>query len=283
MTVAAKDLGITTSGVSHALKKLEQDLDCRLFERNTQNIRLTEAGRRFLPDAEGILRQMTEARRKLEPWIDAQRGQLRIGANSTACQYLLPPILREFRESFPEYTVRVDVVSATTAAEALRAQRIDVALILQPTKASQLQFIPLGQEQVGFLVNPLHPWALRKKVLRMDIQKEHFILPERDSEIYLQIDAYFRREKIRIQPFIEIGNEEAIKQFVRLNIGIGIFPSWIAKAEILEGSLATLPIGRRRLARTWGILAPKGRALTFAENVFIGLSRSVVENTISSP
>lgn len=283
MTRAATELGLTTSGVSHALKKLEKDLDCQLFERSAQGLALAEAGRRFVPEAEAILRQMAESRKKMEQWAESERGQLHIGADSTACQYLLPPTLRELRESFPDFTVRVDVVTGRSAAEAVRSQRIDLALILQPPSTSQVEFLPMAKEHLAFLVNPLHPWALRKKVERAEIAQQRFILPERDSETYLLIESYFRRERVRIRPFIEIGNEEAIKQFVRLDMGVGIFPPWIAAAEIEGGALATLPLGRRWLARTWGIAVPRGRKHTFVENVFIGICRRVVEDTISSP
>lgn len=284
MSRAARELGITTSGVSHALKKLEQDLDCQLFERNLHKLSLTRAGIQFAPEADAILRQMREARKGLESMSESDRGQLRVGVTATACHYLLPPTLREFLESFPEFTVRIEIVTARTAAEAIRSQRVDLALIPQPVQRSpRTEFFPFAQESLGFLLNPLHPWALRQKVQRAEIARQRFILPERDSGSYALIESYFRREKIRIHPFIEVGNEEASKQFVRLDIGIGIFPTWVAAAEVQEGVLVTLPIGRRRLTRTWGVMAPTGRKLTFAENVFVGISRNVVANTISGP
>jgi DNA-binding transcriptional LysR family regulator len=107
------------------------------------------------------------------------------------------------------------------------------------------------------------------------VTSEKLILPERLSETHCLIDNYFQQDGIRIKPFIEIGNEEAIKQFVRLDLGVGLLPRWIAAAEIEQGSLACVPLGRRRLRRRWGILHNVNRGLTLPESVFVNLCRNV--------
>ncbi len=281
MTKAAGELGLTTSGVSHALKKLEADLACRLFERNAHSLSLTEAGLQFAPEAEAILRQMRQARKRMESLSETSKGQLRIGVTATACHYLLPPILREFLESFPDFAVRIETLTPRAAAEAVRSQRVNLALCPQPTPSSAaVKFVPIAPETLAFLLNPLHPWALRRKTQRSEMAGQRFILPERGSGTFALIAEYFRVEKIRIHPFIELSSEEASKQFVRMGIGIGIFPTWIARDELKLGTLTTLPLGRRRLSRMWGIVAPGDRPLNFAENVFLGVSRGVVKDTI---
>jgi DNA-binding transcriptional LysR family regulator len=107
-------------------------------------------------------------------------------------------------------------------------------------------------------------------------------VPERSGNTYAIIESYFRAANINVQPFIEIANEQAIKEFVQLNMGVGILPRWLVADEIKEGLLVSLPLGRRRLKRRWGVLYSKKRKLSLADNLFINITRSVFRSLVQS-
>lgn len=92
------------------------------------------------------------------------------------------------------------------------------------------------------------------------------------------IEAYFRREEVVLPTFIELGNTEAIKELVKLGLGISILAPWVAQRELAEGSLRALPLGPRKLERCWGILLRKGQRLSLAQETFIGLCSAVSIN-----
>jgi len=71
---------------------------------------------------------------------------------------------------------------------------------------------------------------------------------------------------------------EAIKELVKLGLGISILAPWVAQKELAEGSLCALPLGKRKLNRRWGFLLRRGQRLTLAPETFIGLCQTVVEN-----
>lgn len=275
MTRAAEALELTPSAVSHALKALETDLGCRLFERTSRQFALSQAGRRFLAEAEQILEQMKAARNGIHAWTDWRRGQLRIGASGTACQFILPPVLREFRESFPGFTIKIEQCSSRQAVTLLAEEQLDLALGTETAGGAALEFNAIGEDDLQFFVHPLHPWAVKRKAQRDDIPHHKLILPEKSSNTYALIEAYFREENIRIQPFIEIANEQAIKEFVRLDLGVGILPRWLAADDVQAGRLVGLALGRRRLKRNWGILHTKTRKPSLAENLFVNICKKV--------
>jgi len=283
MSRAAEELHLTTSGVSHCLKALEADLGCRLFDRNSRKFELSQVGKEFLAEAEQILDQMNSVRGKIRAWNDWRQGQLLIGANGTACQFLLPPVLREFRESFPGFVIKIEQCTSKQAISLLTENKLDLALLTEPAEHSpHIEFNLIGEDDLQFIVNPLNSWAVKRKVQREDIPNRKLILPERGGNTYALIEAYFRSENINIQPFIEIANEQAIKEFVRLDMGVGILPRWLAKDDIEQGLLVALPLGRRRLKRHWGVLHTKTRKPNLAENLFINISRSVFRALIQS-
>ncbi len=276
---AAEELQMTPSGVSHCLKALEADLGCRLFDRNSRKFALSQVGREFLAGAERILEQMKSMRSKITTWNNWRQGQLLIGANSTACQFLLPPVLREFRESFPGFTVRIEQCSSRQAVALLLDERLDLALLTEGSEhAPGIAFNPVGEDDLRFIVNPLHRWAVKRKAQREDIPNGKLILPERSGNTYAVIESYFRNASIKIQPFIEIANEQAIKEFIRLDMGVGILPEWLVADELKEGLLVSLPLGRQRLKRRWGVLHSEKRTMSLADDLFINISRSVFQS-----
>jgi DNA-binding transcriptional LysR family regulator len=158
----------------------------------------------------------------------------------------------------------------------LQENKLDFALLTEPAEHSpNIKFDLIGQDDLQFIVNPLHPWAVKRKAQREDIPNRKLILPERGGNTYHLIESYFRSENINIHPFIEIANEQAIKEFVRLDMGVGILPQWLVAEDIEQGSLVALPLGRRRLKRRWGVLYTNARKLNLADDLFIKISRSV--------
>ena len=92
------------------------------------------------------------------------------------------------------------------------------------------------------------------------------------------VEEYFRAEDIVLNTIIEFGSMEAIKELVKLGLGVSILAPWIAQKELAEKSLVWLPLGRRKLKRAWGILQWKDRRLSLAEETFVSLCRTATED-----
>jgi DNA-binding transcriptional LysR family regulator len=276
-TRTAHELHLTQSAISHGIKALEEELACRLFDRVGKAVVLTQAGEQLLVRAQKILEEMAAARSELTQLGKWGSSRLRIGASTTACQYILPAVLREFKESFPRCVISIEPDDTPEAIEALRAHRIDLAVNLEPRRGESLEFRPLFTDELQFIVSPFHPWAQAGKVSRDDIAQQHYILYGKGSYTVQIIEAYFRQDKIVLHSLLDLGNMEAIKELVKLGLGISIIAPWTAKKEIEEGSLVALPLGRRKLKRRWGILHWQGRRLSLAEETFAGLCESLCE------
>jgi len=277
-TRTARQLHLSQSAISHSIKALEDEVRCRLLDRVGKTVTLTLAGEQLLGHAQRILTEMQEARERLRDLGKWGHGRLRIGASPTSCQYLLPKVLREFKESFPQCLIQIEPGDTPVALELLHERRIDLALAMEPRQPGQLEFRPLFKDELQFLVGPLHPWALAGRVDRNEIPRQRYILYTRSSYMADMIESYFAREDIELPTSIELGNMEAIKELVKLGLGISILAPWIAQREVAEGSLRALPLGPRKLERYWGILLRKGQPLSLAQQTFIGLCSDVAEN-----
>ncbi len=278
-TLAAKDLFLTQSAVSHAIKALEDDVGCRLVDRVGKRVMLTQAGEQFLRHTEKILREMETARTGLDTLSKWGHGRLRVGASTTACQHFLPMVLREFRQSFPKCVIRIEPGDHGMQLDLLHSGQIDLAVMLEPPgpMREEFNFVPLFEDELQFFVAPLHAWARAGAASRDEIPNETLILYNKASHTFRLVSEYFREEKILLTNFIELGSMEAIKELVKIGIGAGILAPWIARAELENGSLVAVPLGPRKLRRHWGVTHLKGRRLTLAEETFVGLCESVTE------
>ncbi len=277
-TQTARELHLSQSAVSHSMKALEREVGCRLLDKLGKKAVLTQAGEQLLAHAERILSEMSQARAELGRLGKWGQSRLRLGASTTACQHILPGVLREFKDSFPNCAVTIEPGDTPEMIEALRGHKIDLAVNLEPDRGEQLDFRPLFTDELSFLMSPQHPWAKAGKVRREEIARQSYILYGQKSYTFRLIEEYFREEDIVLNSLLELGSMEAIKELVKLGLGISILALWTARKELEEGSLVALPLGKRKLRRRWGVLHWKGRRLSLVEETFAALCKTVAED-----
>lgn len=270
-TGAAKELFLTQSAVSHAIKALETELGVRVFDRVGKRAHLTLAGERLLGHADRILREMRDARSGIEELHNWGQSRLRVGASTTACQYLLPGVLREFKQSFPECVIRIEPADSPVMGDSLRANEIDLALMLRPPGREEIEFRPVFTDCLEMYVAPMHPWAGQRGVTVAQRSAETFVLYNKGTYTYRMVSDYLRAEGVVLHNPIEMGSMEAAKELVKIGLGVGVFARWVARKELREGSLVALPMGAAPLQREWGFGHLRGRQLGLAEETFLGL------------
>ena len=280
-TQGGRAVGLSQSAISRAIQALEQDVGCRLLDRLGKKVALTQAGEQLLQHAKKTLAEMEAARESLRRLGKWGQGRLRLGASTTACQHILPPVLREFKESFPEHALSIEPSDTRGMVAALLQHRIDLALSLDPGSEPQLEFHELFNDELYFLVGAMHAWARTGRVERAEVTKQNFILYSKSSVTFHLVEEYFRRDEMVLNTVLEVGSMEATKELVKLGLGVSVLAPWIARKELEERSLIALPLGRRKLQRRWGVLHWRGKRLNLAEETFIGLCRSATQGMFS--
>ncbi|MEN3941981.1 LysR family transcriptional regulator [Prosthecobacter sp. SYSU 5D2] len=273
-TQAGRELHLTQSAISHGIKALETDLACQLFHRQGKSVHLTHHGRELLPHAETIMQAMNQARASLGALDKTPRGRLTIGCTPAASQFILPTVFREFKESFPQYEIRVLPGETPQTIERLLNNEVDLAVTLRPPDVTRLECHGIFEDELEFLVSPLHAWATKAPKVK-DATAETFIVSSRSSLNFSMIQEFFLKQGVRLNHFIELGSSEAIKELAKLGLGIAIAARWIARAEIEAGQLVPVPLPKAKLKRRWVTSSLKGRPLNLAERTFVGLCEEV--------
>ena len=286
-THGAKDVFLTQSAVSHAIKAMEADLGCHLFRRVGKHAVLTEAGERLLQHCEDILRKMAETRADLSQLPDAGQVSLRIGAPMTICQHIVPGVLRNLQEEFPHSGLRIETGDNPQLLAQLLAGRVDIAIMVEPERRPDLAFEPLFSDELHFLMLPSHPWAAVSEISASQIQHATLIVPNKATRTHQLVAGYLRTRRILMEKYIELGSIESIKELVKNGLGIGVVAQWPIRAELQSGELVTRPLGEKPLARQWYAVHLRGRTLTEAENLFLRFfqraTANLAESSVSAP
>src|SRR5207249_4599591 len=147
-TRAAQHEHLAQPSLSQQVRKLEDELGTRLFDRLGRTVRLTQMGEVFLPRAEAILRQVSAAKLEIQEMAGTERGKLVIGAIPTIAPYFLPSCLASFAQQFPR--VQVSVVEEVTSELLNRIQAgvVDLALLALPVPASHCLSHELFRERL---------------------------------------------------------------------------------------------------------------------------------------
>lgn len=274
-TETARLLNLTQSAISHSIKNLEADLRCQLVTRTGRKIHITEDGEELYREAQAILHQMESARSRIQDRANWGRGRLRIGASTTACQYILPNVLREFNECFPDCILTITPADTPELLERVRRHEIDIAIVVDPGDAKEITVKHLFSDELVLVSSPIHPFVQKGNIRMSEIGQQRLVLYNKSSHTFELIEQFFRQHKVVLENFIELGSMEAIKELIKINYGVSFLASWIVEDEVNRGSLARIDMGRRKITRTWGICYANEKKLSITEETFLGICESV--------
>jgi LysR family hydrogen peroxide-inducible transcriptional activator len=265
---AAEQSHVSQPSLSQQIKKLEDELGARLFDRLGRSVRLTDLGSAFLPRARAVLRELEAARGDVVERKDTISGNVIIGVIPTVAPYLLPPLLTSFSRKYSQ--VRLSVVEEITPVllDRLRASSIDVAILALPLRGHEFEAFPILTERLFAALPKKHKLASRSSLSLKDLRAEPFLLL-RDGHCFRDT-AVAACDRARLHPQIvfESGQFSSLLSMVGAGMGVSLVPEMAADKKV---GCRYVRIADEQAARTIGAVVLRGRSLTRARNSFLSL------------
>ena len=269
---AAAKLHRTQPAISQAVRRLEDELDERLFDRTSKGGRLTEAGRILLDYARRLTDLRDEAQRAVRELQDFRRGRVTLGANEAAVHILLP-IVRRFRDAHPAAQVDVRrVPSRHVAAEVLNGTLDFGVLTFHPPERG-VQTVTIGADELVLLTSPTHPLAGREEISMEEFGRQTVIAhndPSPARERVLRLSEQ-RHAPINIQ--MSFPSLDGIKRAVEMGLGVALLPRRCALAEISRGQLAVVHVPQLRLPRQVRLVYRRAGEMSRAATAFLDAAK----------
>jgi LysR family hydrogen peroxide-inducible transcriptional activator len=264
-TRAAQAERVAQPSLSQQILKLEAELGTRLFDRLPKSAKLTSFGTAFLPNAERILRELSEAKTEILEMSGEERGEISVGAIPTVAPYLLPSLFSSFYREHSTVTVNVVEDITQTLLERLHAGTIDLMVAALPVQGDEFVSFELLREPFFVVVSERHPYSHRKSIRIEELKDERFLLLKeghcfRDSTMQL-----CRKSKVIPQVVFESGQFATIMGMVSAGMGISAVPQMAV--QTIPGC-RFIPIDDDRAMRRIGVVMLNRHYQTRAEKAF---------------
>lgn len=233
---AAEALFLTQPAITARLKALERDLGVELFVRSSRGMKLSDAGRAFLPYAERTLTTVDEGRQLVANLRQGTLGALVIAAAPAVSTYVLPDILRVFRTTHPQVRLGVRTGHTEEVLEMVLRAEAHVG-IGRPIRHPNIELIPVLDDEMLLVVSARHPFAGRGKVRMDELAAERLILFDRTSSYHDLTSSLFRQAGVVPASTLELDNVEAAKKMVQQGLGVALLPRMALATELKTGSL----------------------------------------------
>ena len=266
LSIAARGLGLSQSGLSRQLQSLEAELGTRLLVRTPGGAVLTDAGERFLPHAQRALEALSKGTSELERLSSTPRGTVSLGTLHTVGAYLMPDIIPAFAQRFPEVRPRLSEGMAPALEESVARGALDLAILSLPVRRADLVAQKLWEERLMLAVPRGHRLArLGKPVALAEVVEESWVvIPGMSGTRALEAACEARGVTPKLA--LETDNAEAIRRMVERGLGVALVPELMTRDHQAQGfDVVPLVRGPKRqvalVHRGEGYLTAAARAL----------------------
>lgn len=237
---AAEACFVSQPTLSVAIKKLEEELELKLFERNASEVAVTPLGEEIVRQAQVVLEQAAAIKEIAKRGKDPLAGPLRLGVIYTIGPYLLPDLVRQVIDHTPQMPLMLQENLTAKLLEQLRLGEIDAAILAEPFPDTNLAIAPLYDEPFLAAVPACHPLAQSDQVTAEELKQETMLLLGsghcfRDHVLEVCPEfARFSNDAEGIRKSFEGSSLETIKHMVAAGMGITLVPRLSVPPGALE-------------------------------------------------
>ncbi|ALC89568.1 LysR family transcriptional regulator [Bacillus sp. FJAT-18017] len=237
---AAEEIFLSQSTVSSHIQSLEKMLNVKLFDRVGRENILTPHGERLYHWAQKLLLMKDEALLDLNQGMTEFRGVIRMAASSVPSQFILPKMVKQFRNEYPAATFNISQFPSRAVADKVLNGSVDFGVLGEKYENEKLEYFPLLKERL-VLVTPLE-LKLKGKVQIQDVISYPFVMRHSDSGTNSIFERFLKKnglpkDQLNIIAYTDSG--QSLIQFVRQGIGISVM-SEIAARDYADQNLVNL-------------------------------------------
>ena len=267
-TAAAEQLHLTQPAVYIQIKRLEEQVGIPLFEPVGKKIFPTNAGKTMYQASLDILNRVSELKNDIESLKGEIKGPLQISVVTTS-KYFMPHILGAFLSQYPDVEPKLTFTNRAKVMSRLKSNEDDFVVMGQIPENEDLDTYPFLENILVVVAHPSHPLCNKKNIPLKNLVGERFLEREIGSGTRLVFDRLLADKGFEIEPYMELGSSEAIKQGVMAGLGLAVLSLHSLDLELAAGKLKVLDIQNFPLKRRWFAVHFKGKKLSLVANTFL--------------
>ncbi|ACI94651.1 transcriptional regulator of LysR family [Afipia carboxidovorans OM5] len=266
MTRAAGTLNLTQSATSAAVAALEERYAIKLFDRVGRNIRLTDAGRRFLVEARAMLARAAAAEAVLADLAGLTRGTLTLAASQTVGNYWLPPLIHRYRQRYPGIDITLKIGNTEQVAAWVQEGVANLGFIEGEIENPGLSTAPIADDELALIVSASHPLAKCRTPTAAQLKATKWVVREQGSGTRHVLEATLKGLGVapdEIDIALELPSNESVRAAVLAGAGATIMSRIVVEGLVHSRALIELTVPMP--ARRFSLLHHKEHHITRAE------------------
>ena len=275
ITRASEELIISQPAVTKTIQHLEQEVGLELIERHGRRIALTHAGRVLQNYARRLFALEREMEDALGALRDVDTGEVTLAASTTTGVYLLPPIVAQFRERYPQVDLHISILNSSEIVEQTLDWNLDFGLVEwdAATLPAGLKVEVFAYDELVLVVGPHHRWRGLTTLKPEALSDSELLLREQGSGIREVIEHALLAHDVQVRPLLTVPDNEAIKQMVMNDVGAAIVSALAVQREIVTGELTRIPILGLDLRPELSLVRRTDKQLSRAAEAFCNMLR----------
>ncbi len=262
---AAHELYLTQPTVSQHIAALEQFVGLPLFDRADRDITLTKAGELLYTYARQIIILQDEAVQALDHFKGRKSGHLVIGASTIPGEYILPPLLGDFKGLYPAIQITMRIADTAVIVQELLSRNLELGIVGGRIKDEHLQYAKFADDEQVLIVPRRHRWWAKKEVSLEELAREPLVMREQGSGSRMSMEINLREAGINPGQLLvsaEMGSTAALKHAVRSGVGVAFISRRAVVDEVGHGLLRIITVAGHTFARVFYVVTDRKRSLS---------------------
>jgi DNA-binding transcriptional LysR family regulator len=276
---AARLCRLSQPALSANVKRLEETLGARLFDRHTRKVSLTAVGEEFLEVAQGLTENMELALARMQGFVAGKRGRLIVKAAPSIAASFAPQVIAAFLKEHPQIDVELHDELSDVCVESVRNGTADLVLAPFKPKAADLEQSQLFRDHLVVICPAGHALGQRSLVRWRDVQPYPHIVMNRNSSVRQLIDAEYARYGVALRPAFEVAHVGTLLGLVAADLGVGELPQSLIENIDMAG-LVYRRINNAAAYRTICAITSRNRSSAPSVGSFVKICRQYAKRRV---
>ncbi|TKH01591.1 LysR family transcriptional regulator [Peribacillus simplex] len=250
-TKTAEILLMSQPSVSLHIKKLEEEFQTKLFLRSPKFLKVTLTGEILYDRAKQMITIYEQTRQDIQEHDSSIKGELKIGASFTIGEYILPSLLIDLQEDYPELELQVVIGNTEEIVQAVRLYKVDIGLIEGQTNEKELSVHPFMQDELFIVSSNNHELANKEEVEITDLHDQAWVTREVGSGTREYLNHVIRSNGLKIKSILTISSNQGIKEtLIKNGVGLALLSRSVIERDVQNKILSIIQVKNESFNRT---------------------------------
>ncbi|PLT34055.1 LysR family transcriptional regulator [Bacillus sp. V5-8f] len=249
-TKTAEMLRMSQPSVSLHIKNLEKEFQTKLFQRSPKYLKITPTGEILYDRAKQMITIYEQTRQDILEHHNSIKGELKIGASFTIGEYILPSLLFDLQQDYPELELQVIIGNTEEIVEFVRLYQVDIGLIEGQTNEKEVSVHPFMEDELYVVSATNHELACKDEVTIPDLQNQAWVTREVGSGTREYLNHVIRSNGLKVKSILTISSNQGIKETIINGMGLSLLSGSVIERDVQHNNLSIIKLKNQSFIRT---------------------------------